>query len=462
MASAAAAVSLVGSSVSLRRVSGAFGAPRRRVAAPSRQARCQLANGSDSTRGLRVGPQLRQFKEVCQTAIERLAPPLQAAAPFALPALLTPMLPGVDLAGPGSVLEAVAVLATIIAVHECGHLYAARSRGIHVTKFALGFGPKLLSFKPDTVEYSLRLIPLGGYVAFPDEDPDSTIPPDDPNLLRNRPLLDRAWVVSAGVIFNFIFAFFVLTTQACTTGMVKQTLLPGVSVPGLVEGPSRAREAGLHKGDLIVAINGETVNNDPGAVNAVADRIRNSPEHRITLSVQRNGEVVDLGVVPELSADGSGRIGVQLVSHMDTERTVARSPRVAIGMASKEFSRLFNVVVSGLQQIVFNFSQTAERVSGPVAILAAGAEVARNEPPGLYQFAAIVNINLAVVNMLPLPALDGGFLFLMLIEAIRGGKRLPQEVEAVVMSSGLVLLLGLGMVLVVRDTLNLDFVKALL
>lgn len=109
---------------------------------------------------------------------------------------------------------------------------------------------------------------------------------------------------------------------------------------------------------------------------------------------------------------------------------------------------------TGLQQIVTNFEQTAEQVSGPVAIVAVGAEAARTDLGGLFQFAAILNINLAVVNILPLPALDGGYLLLLLVEGVRG-KRLPQNVENAVMASGLLLLTGLGFTLIVKDTLNL-------
>lgn len=101
-----------------------------------------------------------------------------------------------------------------------------------------------------------------------------------------------------------------------------------------------------------------------------------------------------------------------------------------------------------------NFSKTAENVSGPVAIVAVGAEAARTDASGLFQFAAILNINLAVVNILPLPALDGGYLLLLALEAARG-KKLPQGVENGFMASGLILLTGLGAALIVHDTLNL-------
>jgi len=118
-------------------------------------------------------------------------------------------------------------------------------------------------------------------------------------------------------------------------------------------------------------------------------------------------------------------------------------------------------VTEGLKQVFFNFAQTADKLSGPVAIVAVGAEVARSDIAGLFQFAAIVNINLAVVNLLPLPALDGGYLFLIALEALRG-KKLPEGVEKGIMSSGILLLLAFGVVLMVRDTLNLGIVQQLL
>lgn len=121
-------------------------------------------------------------------------------------------------------LTALGVLAAIVAVHEAGHFFAARSQGIHVSKFAIGFGPPLIKYQGPEVEYSLRAIPLGGFVAFPDEDPDCPYPPDDPDLLKNRPILDRAIVITAGVIANAIFAFSLLFTQV--------SLLVGVANSG--------------------------------------------------------------------------------------------------------------------------------------------------------------------------------------------------------------------------------------
>ncbi|KAK3274742.1 hypothetical protein CYMTET_17092 [Cymbomonas tetramitiformis] len=179
------------------------------------------------------------------------------------------------------------------------------------------------------------------------------------------------------------------------------------------------------------------------------------PEKSLVFHINRAGEELDLDLTPELAKDGGGRIGVSLAPNADVRRVKAESAGEALRMTSKEFNRLTGTVVGGLSQIVTNFAATADQVSGPVAIVATGAEVARNDATGLYQFAAIVNINLAVVNILPLPALDGGYLALLLVEAVRGGKKLPEDLEQAVQSSGFLLLLTMGVWLIVRDTLKL-------
>lgn len=153
--------------------------------------------------------------------------------------------------GPQSVLEAAAVLTAIIVVHESGHFLAASLQGIHVSKFAVGFGPILAKFNAKNVEYSIRAFPLGGFVGFPDNDPDSDIPVDDVNLLKNRPILDRIIVVSAGVIANVIFAIVIIFVQILAVGLPVQEIFPGVNVPE-VRPFSAASRDGLLSGDVIL------------------------------------------------------------------------------------------------------------------------------------------------------------------------------------------------------------------
>lgn len=146
---------------------------------------------------------------------------------------------------------------------------------------------------------------------------------------------------------------------------------------------------------------------------------------------------------------------MQLASPGRVKHIAASSPGAAVSLAAREYSRLSSAVLKGLGMLFSNPSQAGKAVAGPVAIVAAGAEAARADTAGIFQFAAIVNINLAVVNLLPLPALDGGYLALILLEALRGGKKLPKEVESAVMASGLLLLMATGVALLIKDTFKL-------
>ncbi|GAB4825183.1 hypothetical protein Ancab_008058 [Ancistrocladus abbreviatus] len=361
-----------------------------------------------------------------------------------------------------SVIEAAAVLTAIIVVHESGHFLAAYLQGIHVSKFAVGFGPILAKFNANNVEYSVRAFPLGGFVGFPDNDPESDIPLDDENLLKNRPILDRLIVVSAGVIANVIFAYVIIFVQVLSVGLPVQEAFPGVLVPE-VRSFSAASRDGLLPGDVILSVNGvELSKTGPSLVSEIVDVVKRSPKRNVLLKIERGDRDFEIGVTPDENSDGTGRIGVQLSPNVKFTNVRPNNLFQALNYTGKEFWSLSSSVLDSLKQTFLNFSQSAEKVSGPVAIIAVGAEVARSNIDGLYQFAAILNLNLAVINLLPLPALDGGSLALILIEAARGGRKLPLEVEQRIMSSGVMLVVLLGIFLLVRDTLNLDFIKDML
>ncbi|KVI02023.1 PDZ domain-containing protein, partial [Cynara cardunculus var. scolymus] len=300
-----------------------------------------------------------------------------------------------------------------------------------------------------------------GFVGFPDNDPDSDIPVDDENLLKNRPILDRIIVISAGVIANIVFAYIIIFAQIVFVGLPVQEAFPGVIVPE-VRPFSAASRDGLLAGDVILSINEiELPKTVPNSVSKVVDIIKKNPKSVVSFKVNRGGKDFLINVTPDQNMDGSGRIGVQLSPNVRILKEKPKDVLQAFSFTGREFWGLTFNVVDSLKQTFLNFSQSASKVSGPVAIIAVGAEVAKSNVDGLYQFAAILNINLAVINLLPLPALDGGSLALILVEAIRGGRKLPLEVEQGIMSSGFTLVFVLGLFLIIRDTLNLDFIKDL-
>ncbi len=358
-----------------------------------------------------------------------------------------------------SVLAVILLLAVLIFVHELGHFLAARLQGIYANRFSIGFGPILWKYQGEQTEYALRALPLGGFVGFPDDDPESTIPQNDPNLLKNRPVLDRAIVISAGVIANLVFAYFILVGQMAFVGLPTIEYNPGVIVPETMA-QDVAAQAGIQNGDVVVAIDGKSLGESDAAMNTLRQTIESSPGKSLQLSIERQGQPVTVKVTPK-NDNGKGRIGVKLQPHFKTQSNGKvvyykhpGNPIEIFSMAAKEFERIVVLTVQGFGQLISNFGNTANQVAGPVAIVATGARIAKTDFASLFNFTALISINLAIINILPLPALDGGQLAFLLVEGVRG-KPVPSGIQDGVMQTGLVLLLGLGVFLIIRDTVNL-------
>jgi len=356
-----------------------------------------------------------------------------------------------------SVLAAISVLAVLIVVHELGHFAAARLQGIRVAQFSIGFGPALLKYQGKETLYALRLFPLGGYVGFPDdEDQDKNqekyFSLDDPDLMRNRPIWHRAIVISAGVIANLIFAYFLLVVQINVVGIPKVS--PGVAIPQIINPQeSVAAKAGIEAGDIVLAVNQNTLGSSSESLAQFRDTVQNSPEVPLRITLQRGDKKITLEVTPEKTVEGEGKIGVVLSPNVDVIRS--KGILQSLTMAAGAFVNIVLLTVQGFWQLISNFSENIGQVAGPVKIVEYGASIAKDNLSNLYQFAALISINLAIINILPLPALDGGQLLFLVLEGMRG-KPLPDEIQNNIMQTGLFLLLGLGVFLIVRDTLTLS------
>jgi RIP metalloprotease RseP len=193
----------------------------------------------------------------------------------------------------------------------------------------------------------------------------------------------------------------------------------------------------------------------PSAIADVLEAIKSHANQPLTITVQRSGKTIDIPVKVAEAPDGQGIIGVQLATNAKVTRHKAGDPAAAVVLASKEFGRLASNVAGALQQLVFNFQRASKNVAGPVAIVAIGADMARSDPSSFFTFAATVNLNLAIVNSLPLPALDGGYLALLVAEALRG-KKLEEKLEKTVVASGILFLFAVAVVMVVMDTVKLS------
>lgn len=360
------------------------------------------------------------------------------------------------------------LLGFIVFIHEGGHYLAARLQRIRVRTFSIGFGPTILRLTPkwSETEFTIRLLPLGGFVSFPehvtvDKDSGKEVVNNDPDLLQNRPVLDRGIVISAGVIANIVLAWTAIFSSVCTIGVPVFTVHPGALIANIFDDQGPAALSGLQKQDVIVSVDERVVESSLDSASVVAENIRTSHGKTLRLRVSRSGEEMDISVRPKCCLpDGSSSIGVQLVPNATVVRRKPPSIAKSVSMANSEFSRLFGQTVKGLSKLVFNFRSSSQNLSGPLGVVSMGADLARNDTAALLTFCAVISINLAVINALPLPALDGGQMTFLLIEALRGAP-VSMKVQDAVNRTALILLLALSGVLLFGDLERLNVAGAL-
>jgi len=356
-----------------------------------------------------------------------------------------------------NVLTSITVLGFLIFFHEMGHFLAAILQGIYVDGFSIGFGPSIIQKKYKDITYSLRAFPLGGFVSFPDEEVNN-IDPNDPNLLKNRPIVQRAIVISAGVFANLILAYTILIINVTTIGIPFDPE-PGILV--LATQPDRAAFiAGLQPGDKILKIETNTLGVGDKAVSTLVKKIQNSSEKPIVVVIEREGDFKEITLIPKM-VDGKGTIGAQLQPNIKKETKKTKNVYELFKYTNNEFSSLLVKTIQGYKGLITNFSSTAQQLSGPVKIVEIGAQLSQQGGTGILLFAALISINLAVLNSLPLPLLDGGQLVFTLIEGFRG-KPVPVKVQMAVTQSSFFLLVGLSVLLIIRDTSQLLIVQRLL
>ena len=355
-----------------------------------------------------------------------------------------------------NVLLSIAVLGLLIFFHEAGHFLAAVLQKIKVSGFSIGFGPALLKKEINGITYSIRSLPLGGFVSFPDEESDSLVQPNDPDLLKNRPIHQRALVISAGVIANLLLAWIVLIGQASFVGIPNQPE-PGVIIMG-IQPNEPAFKSGLVAGDRIVSVNGQILGSGKEGIMNLVNIIQASSGRELLFErINDDDESNTISITP-IENEGNGRIGAQLQPNLPNEVSKAKNIGEVVRSSNSQFYELLSRTVIGYKSLITNFSSTAQQLSGPVKIVEIGAQLSEQGGSGLVLFSALVSINLAVLNSLPLPLLDGGQLVLIILESIRG-KPIPEKIQLAFMQSGFVLLVGLSVVLIIRDTTQLSLVQ---
>ena len=313
-----------------------------------------------------------------------------------------------------SILAAVVGLGVLIVFHEFGHFLLAKLSGVGVLTFSVGFGPKLWVKKKGETEYALSAFPLGGYVKMVGEDPEEEVKAVDlERSFAHKSLLKRTAIVAAGPGFNLLLAVFLLMVVFLFYGVPVLSNLVGA-----VEPDSPAAQAGIEKGDRIIAVDGQAVT----AWDDLSSAIKQSGGQPLALRVQRGTEEVAMTVQPrkrevknifgELKEDWMIGIG----SQVSIEKG---DPGLAVSKAFVQTYEYSKLTLIGLYKMITR-EVSPRNLGGPILIAQMAGQQAQEGIGSFLAFLAVLSINLGVLNLLPVPVLDGGHLFFFAVEAIIG------------------------------------------
>lgn len=333
-----------------------------------------------------------------------------------------------------SILAALLLLSLLVMIHELGHYLAGRALGFSILEFSIGMGPKLLKKTKHGTEFSIRLFPIGGMCRFEGEDQEAK----SERSFNAQKVWKRIIVVLSGPVMNLLFAVICSVITLSAFG----DFMPGVYeiTPG-----SPAAVAGVQTGDIIEAINGEPVK----FYFQTVDMIRAVETTDMTLTVERNGIEQQLQLNNVYNEElGRNLIGV----------TISQE-RVQFGFGAS-ITRSVNYVTATLVETFRFFGRAAQGnvtssdAAGPVAIVAIISEAVRSSGEYVLRLLVLISASLGIMNLLPIPAMDGGRLAFMLVEVVRG-KPIAAEKEGLVHFIGLLLLFGLMILLTYNDISNL-------
>ena len=338
------------------------------------------------------------------------------------------------------ILLALVLLGVLITVHEFGHFIAARLTGIAVKEYAIGFGPKIVQWKSKKHEtlFTLRPFPLGGYCMFYGDETDQENA-DDPRAIDKAAVWKRMLTVFSGPLMNFVLAFVLAVGLMAGYGFtVAQPFV------GNVEAGMPAAQAGLASGDVITQVNGKSV--PLGDAAALTEAIAALPEGgNLTLTVLRGSDTLTFTVTPVYDAEAQRNrigIGIQAYAPLQAGQIIPAAWNSCVYASTVILDSLGKLVTTG---------EGANDAAGPVGVVQMVAE--QTQAGGFEIFlnlAVIISINLGLVNLLPIPGLDGSRLVFMLVEAIRR-KPINRKVENTVHLVGYALLLGLMLFFTFRD-----------
>jgi len=364
----------------------------------------------------------------------------------------------------GYLLPFLFVLTIVVFVHELGHFLVARWCGVAVKTFSIGFGPEIVGFNDrHGTRWRLSWIPLGGYVKFIDDDNAASAghkslerlsPEERKGSFQSKPLWARAAVVAAGPIANFILAIVIFTAIFAFFGERITAAKVDVVNPGSV-----AEKAGFLPGDRVISIDGETIE----SFSEMQRIVGTSPDQLLHFVVDRGGKTIDITATPERKeiTDNFGNtmrmglLGIQRSASPDDWTLKRHDPVTAFGMAVKECYFVVSRSLAYLYDVVRG-REAADQLGGPIRIAQVSGQVASAGFIALLNLAAIISVSIGLLNLFPIPMLDGGHLLFYGIEAIRG-RPLSENIQEIGFRIGLAFVLMLMIFATWNDLIHLKF-----
>lgn len=333
-----------------------------------------------------------------------------------------------------TILAAIFVFGVLVTVHEFGHFITAKLTGMTVYEFAIGFGPKLYQHKEGGTEYTLRAIPLGGFNNIAGMDPDE---PLEEGSFRSKSIPARMLVILAGSLMNFILPIILFTGIFFVQG---QQVAINEPIIGTVVADAAADRAGIKPGDKILTINGK----DIASWNDIIAILRNNGTNTVQLTALSEGQVKSYTMEPVYDRNyNRALIGIIAKSE---HRSYSLGESFIMGFEQTKY--VATAMVDGLSRIVTG--REAPNLAGPIGVAQMAGQEAEKGVLNLIQFVAFLSINLGIINLLPLPALDGGHFILLCLEALRG-KPLGSDAMYNIQKVGIALILALTLFTTFKD-----------
>ena len=357
------------------------------------------------------------------------------------------------------ILLALLMLCIMVSIHEWGHFIAARMTGIPVKEYSIGFGPLLFQWKSKKYEtvFSIRAIPAGGFCAFYGEDDPDEKADEDPRAMRGFPVWKRFVTVLMGPVMNFVLAFLVGLGFYWINGVTEINYGDYLQVHSVNVG-SAAEQAGVKPNDLLKQVHGID------AAGTTADgldyRFRElineygRDNEALEIVVERSGEEKTLTVYPQANSNGQMMIGIEIGPEIISQNTRHPGFIESVDLSARLCVREGSLIIQSLGMLV-NGQAGLSDMSGPVGVIRVVAEeTRRNGKEAYFLLLIFISVNLGLVNLLPIPGLDGAQLILLIVEGIRR-KPLSRKTEAYIKLAGFAALMVLFVTLTFQDVSNL-------